>query len=504
MNRKNNLDYDFLSGLAIAGFTLLQVLRWKMFPQFMDFYYHIHTAWGFVQAGGYSSWDFWQYAPFGRPHIYPPALHLLLAFFLKLGFSPVILAKALEALLPPVFLFSVWFFIRKEYGRRLALFFVITFASSMSFYLSLSNNIPATLALLCGIWAYSRLIHKKVFSAALLLALSFYFHISVPWVFVLAFFFIILFEKKSRKTTSVVLLLGLLLSLPVFYRQITALRSVSLGGALETQYSEFKPLEYALATIGIFYIWRLRRDLVFFISLLLGSFFLILYPYRFFSAQGYFPVILLAASGLEGIVIYLSDKKIKKLLVLLLCCYLFFFSVTIFVPRIAENNANPRAYLADTAFVDMLLPGHNPRLASTSLWYPDEYLYALRVIRENSSDAEIIYSPSYFISVCLAAISGRATAGALFPEIGPSAEFDPFSVSRVIILTQDQRQENRDRIIARYGLRRLGESKIFAIYLNPSPSGKMQVKEASLTFAWVICIIIFVVLAALILERKTT
>ena len=79
VEQKDNLrefNWNFFSWSLIAIFCLLQVLRWQIMPQFMDIYYHLSCAWGFIQAGGYSGWDFWQYAPVGRTHIYPPVFQI--------------------------------------------------------------------------------------------------------------------------------------------------------------------------------------------------------------------------------------------------------------------------------------------------------------------------------------------------------------------------------------------------------------------------------------------
>ena len=88
--------WDFYSTIIIAMFSLTQIFRWMILPRSMDIYYHLLTAWGFIQSGGYSGWDFWEYAPVGRMHIYPPVFHIVLAFLIKLGMNKIILAKILR------------------------------------------------------------------------------------------------------------------------------------------------------------------------------------------------------------------------------------------------------------------------------------------------------------------------------------------------------------------------------------------------------------------------
>ncbi len=104
----------YFSWVIIAAFGLLQLLRSVVLPQFMDIYYHLQVAWGFLQSGGYSGWDFWEYAPFGRPHIYPPLFHILLALLMKLRFSAILLAKLFESAAPVLFLAVLRYFIKKN------------------------------------------------------------------------------------------------------------------------------------------------------------------------------------------------------------------------------------------------------------------------------------------------------------------------------------------------------------------------------------------------------
>ncbi len=55
---KINNPWGCFSKIIILVYIILQLLRLIILPQFMDIYYHLQVAWGFIQAGGYSSWDF--------------------------------------------------------------------------------------------------------------------------------------------------------------------------------------------------------------------------------------------------------------------------------------------------------------------------------------------------------------------------------------------------------------------------------------------------------------
>jgi len=69
-------DYAIFS-IILVNFILL-LYRWEMFPKFIDIYYHFSVVKGFEIANGIVFHDFWEYAPGGRPHLYPPFFHILI------------------------------------------------------------------------------------------------------------------------------------------------------------------------------------------------------------------------------------------------------------------------------------------------------------------------------------------------------------------------------------------------------------------------------------------
>jgi len=283
--------WNFYSGIIISSLLVLQLARWIILPQFMDIYYHLLTAQGFIQAGGYSGWDFWQYAPMGRPHIYPPFFHLALAGFMQAGVSPVILAKLCEALLPVVFLVTLWKFIKNHYGPQLAFFSVLLFFASFSFYLSLLNHIPATLALIFGILSLNQLFKKRLLRSAILLTLVFYTHIGISLFFGLTFLLYGWLNNEFRKKAGGVLLAALIFSLPIIIKELSVLRFMhTFGFSLHERYlCQVKIVESVLGLIGLFQALKRGKEYRLFAGMFLASLIFIIYPYRFLSGEGYYP-----------------------------------------------------------------------------------------------------------------------------------------------------------------------------------------------------------------------
>ncbi len=476
-------SWDFYSKLIIMSFSVLQIFRFRVAPQFIDIYYHLLTAGGFLKAGGYSGWDFWQYAPYGRVHIYPPFFHIILAFLIKSGISGIIIAKFFETVMPSVFLLVVWYFIKKHYDNCLAFFVILTAISSFSFYLSLMNHVPATLAIIFGILAFDQMFRESLLRAAILLTLCFYTHIGVAWFLAFTFIFYGRINRQYGKKCFSILVSALILSMPILFKQLVSLRYVkSIGLNLnEVNFSQIKIVDYILAFLGVIFIFKMERKYFLFLSLFLASLIFILYPYRLFSAEGYLPIILLSAVFLY----HLHKKFEKKYLFVIAAIFILFISPTIKLDRpLGQNKTNFKLSFLDSAFMGMQLA------RGESVWFPRQYLQTAKMILANSEEGDIIYASIDFMGVALANLSGRPTANALLPEIKSFRKFDPYASSKIIIFAKDDDLETVNSIVNFYKFEKIGESELFILFKNHLNNTNFIVKKASVPF-WLIVFIGF-------------
>lgn len=69
------------AALVLIGLTLVLLLAgWRGHsPSMVDTWYHLALADQILQRGEVPLWDDWEFAPYGRPNLYPPVLHILLA-----------------------------------------------------------------------------------------------------------------------------------------------------------------------------------------------------------------------------------------------------------------------------------------------------------------------------------------------------------------------------------------------------------------------------------------
>ncbi|MBM3255037.1 MAG: hypothetical protein FJZ08_01915 [Candidatus Omnitrophica bacterium] len=497
MPKEERLNWDFYSLALISLYAILQLLRWPILPQFMDIYYHILTAWGFIQSGGYVGWDFWQYAPVGRVHIYPPFFHILFALLMKCGVSVIILAKFFETFTPLLFLFTLWVFLKKNYHARLAFFAVLLFGSSFSFYASLINHIPATLAAIFGLLAIDQFLRRRIVSSTVLLSLSFYTHIGLPWVFALAIFFYGLMDKEKRGDSLWLLFYSLILSAPVFFKELNGLKYIkTLGFSLqENNNIRLKIAEYILATLGLFLVYKKRREYRLFFSFLLGSLLLLFYPYRFFSGEGYLAIILLGSIALSELFNLLTDRLKWPVYAVLSMLIIF----ELFSPALVKDKTNE---VSRAGYRLCIFDSLSSKILFTkwdSMWFAKEYAQATEIIKKNSDSADIIYSTLNPAGMGLAAISGRATANALFVEIGPAREFDPFAVSKIIVFPADEEKGALEELVRKYNLEKISQTQAFILYKNPGPSLKVKVERACVPLVF---IVIFILAAGIILVKN--
>lgn len=460
----------------------------------MDTYYHIHTAWGFIKAGGYSVWDFWQYAPAGRPHIYPPLFHVLLATLIKLGVNKVILAKLLETVAPVAFLLVLWGFIRKNFGEELAFFVALVFGSSFSYYLSLIDHLPSTFALILGFFALGRLFQGKVASAIILLCLCFYTHIGVSWFLVLSVIFYGILNAEARKKCFLAASVSLALASPLILRQIVNLKYIeNMGFSIpEAFVQRIKIIDYLLAVLGIAFVLRAEKIYRLFLGMFLASLIFILYPKRFFSYEGYLPVMLLSAFSWRTI----YEKVLPKVKKSAYFFIPFVILVLVISPTLALNTGlkeikeKAKLEFFNSAFLGMFFA------RGESIWFGQEYLSASAIIKENSADKEIVFSTLNNMGVALAAFSGRPTANALLPEIGPAKRLEPFLTSKIIVFMQDDDPGLINLAVSSYNLAKIGENKLFLIYKNPLSGRTAEFMRAPVPF-WAIYMALGLLIAAL-------
>lgn len=210
---KNLNRYDLLALGIILVSTLLSLKRLNIFPVFVDIFYHMSTARGFDIAGGVVLHDFWEFAPLGRTHLYPPLLHVIMTFMYE--FLPMVaVGKIVSFIMFPLVQLSVFFYAREIFDRKTAFYVVLLITIPFNFYRSqaLTNATSLVLVLTPLIfWAVEK---NKLLSSVILMTLALYTHISMPHIVGAALLIYAVINKDKRK----MILKTLSFSYLLFYR----------------------------------------------------------------------------------------------------------------------------------------------------------------------------------------------------------------------------------------------------------------------------------------------
>ena len=160
-----------------------------------DHNYHMAVARQILDQKKVPMWDDWEYAPAGRPHLYPPGLHLAIALFAGRADKIVEGLQTLQVLTYPLALFLTWWFIRWLFGPRMGLLGALIFSMDMLAGWTMVAVLPSAVVTAVLPLLLMCFLTKRKKATVILLALSFYTHLGLPPFIVLGLF---LFSARHR------------------------------------------------------------------------------------------------------------------------------------------------------------------------------------------------------------------------------------------------------------------------------------------------------------------
>ena len=212
MNKKISF-YDILaiSVLLIQG--ILLVLNYdNILSNQKDWPYHLMIARMFVDHSSVL-WDFYEFAPIGRPNLYPPFLHSLFAASNILGMGWVTIQKFYGILMYAVSLLGIWFVSRDLFGKKVGALSVLILSLSTEYWYWQISIAPTSI--IFGIfplviWAVYK--EKTKFSIALL-TICLWSHFS-SFLIVIALLTFAVAKREYLKKTLKIVGISFLLYLP--------------------------------------------------------------------------------------------------------------------------------------------------------------------------------------------------------------------------------------------------------------------------------------------------
>jgi hypothetical protein len=464
-----------LYSVAIIGFIVFaQVMQWPMFPFFIDIYYHLSVMKGFAAAGGYVTHAFWEYAPFGRPHLYPPLFHLFLLMLYKLGLSVINVARSANFLMPIIMLSSIWFVARRLLNKRIAFFALLIASSVYSFYLATITTIPAMLAMISGLFGYYFVERHRPVAASACMVFCFYLHLVMPWVMGAALLLYGMLERQKRKECFIAVAAGVVAAIPLLYHQLRNLPFLSTHTVAQDLCLEINLLLCLFAIIGIICVLRQKGRYRYFTALFIISIpFAWMHPYRYFGGEGVFALIFLAALGIESVFGYLQKNFYRFIFTGIAVVLFFMVSPTLMIDRGAPKIIPVNSTFSNSVFGDSYYTHSFLR----SVYNEKRYGQIVSVVNKNSSEDEILFSNNAFFVGIVGSITGRATSTGMFQEVKPLVVFDRIAAARLIIWPRDSEDLTREPVemIEKYKLEKIADTELAFIYRNSDAVARRHV-----------------------------
>ena len=490
--------WPLAAALILLSAAVLTASHWPVFPYFLDSYYHLAVIRGFAQAGGPVLHAFWEAAPEGRPHLYPPLFHLIFLPAGLGGLSFIQLARFWTWASFPLLLAATWATLIRVSSPRLACLGLIALATPYSFFLGTINHAPATLALVAGLGMMLALHRKRWLAGGLFLAAAFWLHAGLPWLLALSLLLFGPAEREYRKSCLRILAVAFIAASPWLLHLWNHHSMLQIQPRGEERLLEAPAPLLLLGLWGWVISWR-RKGILRYLAVMAAAFLMMAfagYRSRFLATQGLFPWLLLAAVALDWLFGQMErepDKKLRwragaKLLLGLL----------LLSPSLHFSDGRTTWVWADTTFPALsgLIPTR-PRGTSNTV-YNEKFMGELaQAVRTHTQPDELIYSNVNYLAGMMTAFTGRAATNRMLREMADRPAREQIPQARLILWVKEltgKRSREMEEAVVEHHLQPLAETEIAYLFLNPRPAGRRHVVPA--VFPWWVASCVMLLAAA--------
>ncbi len=194
--------------LVILVFLSLFFSRSRFIPLPPDDYYHLAAARHLLETGSVPLWSTWEFAPIGRPHLYPPGFHWLIALCARWTGDNILDGfRIVQSLLLPLSLAGFWYFTRRLFGSAHALAMLLLLGMDVSFMAAGYLALPFLLAGALTAVAVAEWVSGRILVPALFLSAAFYIHIGAPVLELAAAGVFALFHRRLWLPALLIILL---------------------------------------------------------------------------------------------------------------------------------------------------------------------------------------------------------------------------------------------------------------------------------------------------------
>ncbi len=305
--------YEVLAAVFIALCIVLVLVNISMYPVYLDIPYHMAVTRGFQEAGGVTTWDFWDYAPSGRPHIYPPLLHVGMSMLQDIGLPAQAAATLVCVVMFPLILLSTWWAMRRLFGSRAAFYALVLIGVPYAFFYQTGITIAASLVLALTPLVFLALEEDRKIASMVLLAMCLYTHLVLGHLVALALFIYLLHRRDCWKKIITVLVGAYVLYLPWGIVILCNLGSFSVSEPGMGSDFALHVLLWGIAAGGFVacYFRKKRYYLLpaYLLSMVPIAFF---YSHRFWEGHIFLPLAMLGGVALDGLQSFLAERLSRR------------------------------------------------------------------------------------------------------------------------------------------------------------------------------------------------
>ena len=231
---KRALLWRIASLLLFAIILVVSLLNVKKGPGGVDCWYHMAVARNILSKRRIPLYADWEYYPVGRPHLYPPLLHLCVAL-LSIPFRGNVLAggKVFNALMLPIStglaLLSFLKVYRDPWREFLALLIICLDPIFFGVHRGL---LPSVLASSFAFLAAAYFYEKRVIPSILMMSLCLYTHLGIPYLYLLGLFIFSLINREYFSMYSRFFVGSILLFLPWGIHVLNNVSWIKIGSRL--------------------------------------------------------------------------------------------------------------------------------------------------------------------------------------------------------------------------------------------------------------------------------
>ena len=486
--------FDFLSIAFILVLLIFSIIKWFIYPIFVDIYYHMGVMEGFNITGGVVVNSFWEFAPFGRPHLYPPLLHIFMLFLLKLGFKEIFIARFTSFIMFPLTLFTLWYVLREIFDSETALYSVIFLGSLSYFFWQSSVTSAASLTQIIGLFVWYSIEKNKKFASALLMTLMLYSHLTLSHLYVFSFFLYSFFKKgKERKFILLSILVSYILFSPWLFNIISNFEYLNLRSPSMDKLHYIHIILWIFALFGIFFSVKKKRRYIFPLLLLISlAPIIFLYPDRFWNAHSFIPLSILAGVGLSSLRRW-SEKNLNptyhknSICFIRIAIFILILSISLSDSILVFGKNKLRIEKAPSTIIALITAerGNVSVRGPRGTLLTEENIRLVNFLKENTDEHDTIFIQNGILSNLITGLGKRFGSSGMFHEVKPYRYPKPEDCSIVLIPVSHKTPTN---FLNNNHFREIGEVSGYKIFKNTDAVPQIEVEKPviSTSFAFVL------------------